>query len=251
LRELFPLPGAGWLQITRLGTGSALRNLRHEIHAGAKRGLEILYGVYCAVMFLLWIVPSWVIVQFIKDRKKAGRFTSSALKRLFRARWVRRARRRQGVHGNAWRKNLRVESHKLFRRVASDAGAGRALSLRGKMEVGRMPFIGTFLKQMGHLKFDRTDPESRLRQADEMEEFLRDGESVFVFPEGTFTSEDGVRPFQLGAFKARGGDGRADHPVSLAGTRKVSARWHLFASADKSHHHAVAANLSAHCGKHK
>jgi 1-acyl-sn-glycerol-3-phosphate acyltransferase len=73
---------------------------------------------------------------------------------------------------------------------------------------------------MGHLKFDRTDPESRLRQAQEMEEFLRNGESVFVFPEGTFTKEDGVRPFQLGAFKAAVATGAPIIPVSLCGTRK-------------------------------
>jgi len=84
-----------------------------------------------------------------------------------------------------------------------------------------MPFVGTFLKQMGHLKFDRTDPESRLRQAQQMEELLRNGESVFVFPEGTFTKEDGVRPFQLGAFKAAVATGVPIIPVSLAGTRRI------------------------------
>jgi len=73
---------------------------------------------------------------------------------------------------------------------------------------------------MGHLKFDRTDPESRLRQAREMEDFLRNGESVFVFPEGTFTGEAGVRPFQLGAFKAAVSTGVPIIPVSLAGTRR-------------------------------
>jgi 1-acyl-sn-glycerol-3-phosphate acyltransferase len=73
---------------------------------------------------------------------------------------------------------------------------------------------------MGHLKFDRTDAESRLRQAQEMEDFLLHGESVFVFPEGTFTREDGVRPFQLGAFKAAVATGAPILPVSLAGTRK-------------------------------
>ena len=83
-----------------------------------------------------------------------------------------------------------------------------------------MPFIGTFLKQMGHLKFDRTNAESRLRQAEELEEFLRQGESVFVFPEGTFTGEDGVRPFQLGAFKAAAATDAPIIPVSLAGTRR-------------------------------
>src|SRR6202042_3272742 len=75
-------------------------------------------------------------------------------------------------------------------------------------------------KQMGHLWFDRTDANSRLRQAEQMEEILRHGESVFVFPEGTFTSDDGVRPFQLGAFKAAVAAGVPIIPVSLAGTRK-------------------------------
>src|SRR6266446_928533 len=73
---------------------------------------------------------------------------------------------------------------------------------------------------MGHLSFDRTDPNSRLRQAEEMEEILRRGESVFVFPEGTFTADDGIRPFQLGAFKAAVAVGVPIVPVSLAGTRK-------------------------------
>jgi fatty-acyl-CoA synthase len=99
-------------------------------------------------------------------------------------------------------------------------GLGVPYRFVSKLEVGRMPFIGKFLDQMGHLKFDRTDPQSRLRQAEEMEELLRRGVSVFVFPEGTFTSEDGVRPFQLGAFKAAVATGAPIIPVSLAGTRK-------------------------------
>src|SRR5207245_7200646 len=67
-----------WLQIVRLGTGTALRDFGRKIIAGIQRGLEILYGVYFFFAFLLWIVPTWAIVQFIKDHKKAGRFTSSA-----------------------------------------------------------------------------------------------------------------------------------------------------------------------------
>jgi fatty-acyl-CoA synthase len=49
---------------------------------------------------------------------------------------------------------------------------------------------------------------------------LRQGDSVFVFPEGTFTPEDGVRPFQLGAFRAAVATGAPVIPVSLAGTRR-------------------------------
>jgi 1-acyl-sn-glycerol-3-phosphate acyltransferase len=99
-------------------------------------------------------------------------------------------------------------------------GLGVSYRFVAKMEVHGMPFIGTFLRQMGHLSFDRTDPDSRLRQAEEMEDLLRRGESVFVFPEGTFTSHEGIRPFQLGAFKSAVAAGVPIVPVSLAGTRK-------------------------------
>src|SRR5882762_12784 len=209
-----------WLQIARLGTSSAFRNLGREIRAGVKRGLEILYSLYFGVMFLLWIVPTWVMVQFIKDHKKAGSFTSSALKVLFALVRcpVRVVGKEYMVTPGA---RIYASNHTSYFDVLTlMLGLGVAYRFIAKMEVGRMPFIGTFLKQMGHLKFDRTNPESRLRQAQEMEEFLRNGESVFVFPEGTFTKEDGVRPFQLGAFKAAVATGAPIIPVSLAGTRR-------------------------------
>src|SRR4029077_5947979 len=209
-----------WLQIARLGTGSAVRNLGHEMIAGIKRGLAILYGLYCAVVFSLWIVPTWAMVQFIKDPKQAGRFTSSALKLLFALVGcdVRVVGREYMETPGA---KIYASNHtSYFDVLPLIVGLGVPFRFVAKMEVGSMPFIGTFLERMGHLKFDRTDPESRLRQAEEMEELLRNGESVFVFPEGTFTEEDGVRPFQLGAFKAAADTGAPIIPVSLAGTRK-------------------------------
>jgi 1-acyl-sn-glycerol-3-phosphate acyltransferase len=99
-------------------------------------------------------------------------------------------------------------------------GLGVPYRFVAKMEVRGMPFIGTFLRRGGHFSFNRTDANARLRQADEMEKILRRGESVFVFPEGTFTAEDGIRPFQLGAFKAAAAAGVPIIPVSLAGTRR-------------------------------
>ena len=209
-----------WLQIARLGTKGALGNTARGFVAGMKRGLEILYGVYFAVVFLLWIVPTWTTVHFIKDHRAAGRFTSAALKILF------------GMIGCrvtvVGREFLEKPGAKIFASNHTSyfdvlplmLGLGVPYRFVSKMEVGRMPFIGKFLDQMGHLKFDRTDSESRLRQAQEIEELLRHGESVFVFPEGTFTREDGVRPFQLGAFKAAVATGAPILPVSLAGTRK-------------------------------
>jgi 1-acyl-sn-glycerol-3-phosphate acyltransferase len=197
-----------------------VRNLGREVLAGIKRGLEILYGVYFGVVFLVWIVPTWVMVQFIEDHREAGRFTSSALKFLFA--FLRCDVRVAGKeHMETPGAKIYASNHaSYFDVLPLILGLGVPYRFIAKMEVGSMPFIGTFLKRMGHLKFDRTNPESRLRQAQKMEEFLRNGESVFVFPEGTFTSEDGVRPFQLGAFKAAVATGAPVIPVSLAGTRR-------------------------------
>src|SRR5260370_7157292 len=166
------------------------------------RARAILYGVYFGVVFLLWIVPAWVMVQFIKDPKDAGRFTSSALKLLL------------GLVGCDVRvvgkeymetpgAKIYASNHtSYFDVLPLILGLGVPYRFVAKMEVGKMPFIGTFLKRMGHLKFDRTDPESRLRQAQQLEELLRNGESVFVFPEGPFTVKVALRPFPLAPFNS-------------------------------------------------
>jgi fatty-acyl-CoA synthase len=209
-----------WMQIARLGAASAWRTSGQKIISVMRRGFEILSGVYFAVVFSVWIVPTWLLVQLIKDKKAAGRFTSAALKVLFALTGC-----RVRVVGKEYMQTpgakIYASNHtSYFDVLPLMLGLGVPYRFVAKMEVTRMPFIGTFLDRMGHLRFDRTDAGSRLRQAEEMEELLRQGESVFVFPEGTFTEEDGIRPFQLGAFKAAVATGAPIIPVSLAGTRR-------------------------------
>ena len=49
---------------------------------------------------------------------------------------------------------------------------------------------------------------------------MREGRSIFFFPEGTFTRATGLRPFKLGAFKLAAESGRAIVPIALVGTRR-------------------------------
>jgi 1-acyl-sn-glycerol-3-phosphate acyltransferase len=100
------------------------------------------------------------------------------------------------------------------------AGLGTNFHIVSKSEVRTMPIIGTFLHKLGHFWFDRGNPQARLRQALQIEQTLRAGESVYVFPEGTFTPQIGVRPFQLGAFQAAALAGRPVVPIALRGTRR-------------------------------
>jgi len=209
-----------WLQIVRLGASGAVRSSARFMRSVVIRALEILYGLYFGVVFLLWIIPTCAAVALIPDHRAAGRFTSSALKILFTLVAL-RVRVVGKEHMDTPGAKIYAANHtSYFDVLPLMLGLGVSYRFVAKREVLHMPFIGTFLKQMGHLWFERTDRTSRLRQAEQMEAILRNGESVFVFPEGTFTSDDGVRPFQLGAFKAAVAAGVPIIPVSLAGTRK-------------------------------
>jgi 1-acyl-sn-glycerol-3-phosphate acyltransferase len=101
------------------------------------------------------------------------------------------------------------------------AALGTDYHFVAKAEVMSMPFFRTFLRKLGHFSFRREDPQERLQQAEQIEDALRRGESVFVFPEGTFTAQSGLRPFHLGAFKAATAAQREIVPIALEGTRHI------------------------------
>jgi fatty-acyl-CoA synthase len=209
-----------WVQIARLGTESYAKGAANAFLRGIRSGLEKIYGVYFIVVFVLWIVPTVTVVRIFKDHRAAGRFTSAALKLLFALVWI-----RVKVVGKEYMDTpgakVYVSNHaSYFDVLPLMMGLGVTYRFVAKGEVNNMIFIGTFLNKMGHLSFDRHSAKSRLRQVNEMEDYLRQGDAVFVFPEGTFTPEEGVRPFQMGAFRAAVDTGAPVIPVSLAGTRR-------------------------------
>ena len=209
-----------WVQVARLGTGSYLKSGAGLALRGVQTAFEKIYGVYFIVVFSLWIVPSWAMVRLHKDHRAAGRFTSAALKVLFALTGIRVKVVGKEYMATPGAKVYASNHVSYFDVLPLMMGLGVSYRFVAKGEVNDMMFIGTFLNKMGHLSFDRHDASSRLRQVDEIEECLRQGDSVFVFPEGTFTPEDGVRPFQLGAFRGAVATGAPVIPVSLAGTRR-------------------------------
>jgi len=208
-----------WVQIARLGTVGTVKNASRDTAQLLRRGLETLYGIYFIGLFIAWIIPACAGVLFIKDHRAAGRYTSAALKVLFFLAGI-RVRVVGKEHMDTPGAKIYASNHtSLFDVLPLMMGLGVPYRFVAKSEVHDMPFIGTFLRKMKHLSFVRSDANSRREAVEEMETILREGESVFVFPEGTFVPEDGVRPFQLGAFHAAVVAGVPVVPVSLAGTR--------------------------------
>lgn len=207
---------AAWRQVTRLALSAGVRTAERWL----RNAFDLLYGLYAGLGFILWLIPAWALVSVMPNRRAAARFTSAAL-RVYLALAFCPVR----VDGEEfWRTpgpRVIVSNHtSYFDVLVLMAALGVDYHFVAKHEVHRMPFIGTFLRKLHHFAFDRGDSQARLRQAAEIEQALRQGESVFVFPEGTFTPQIGVRPFQLGAFKAAASANCPVLPVALAGTRQ-------------------------------
>ena len=206
-----------WLQIGRLAATSSVGRIR----AALRRVVDVAYGCYALAMFGIVLLPAWLLVLISPTRKMAARVTTAGLRTfLAMAGWRVRVEGRENIRENVPR--MFVSNHTSYADVVVlMAALGMDFHFVAKGEVRSMPFFRTFLRKLGHFAFNREDPRARLQQADEIEQTLRRGESVFVFPEGTFTAQPGVRPFHLGAFKAAIAARREIVPVALDGTRRL------------------------------
>jgi|SRR5579872_31275 len=206
-----------WMQITRLAAASGAARIR----GGLRRALEISYGLYAVVLFGVMLFPTWVFALLVPSQEAAGRVATAMLRAYLRiGGWRVRVEGKEYIRDRAPR--MFVSNHTSYADVlVLMAALGADFHFVAKGEVGSMPFFRTFLRKLGHFAFNREDPQARLQQAEEIEQTLRRGESVFVFPEGTFTAQAGVRAFQLGAFKAAVVARRPVTPVALSGTRRA------------------------------
>jgi 1-acyl-sn-glycerol-3-phosphate acyltransferase len=204
------------LQLSRLAVAGGVRTAGPFL----RKAVEKLYGVYAALVFLPWLPTAWLALLLAPNRRAAARVTSFSVRVylfLIGCRVRVTGQDLRAVPGP----HVLVSNHTSYFDVLVLMGAlGVDYHFVAKKEVHDMPFIGTFLRKLGHFSFDRSDPQARARQAAQLQDALRKGESVFVFPEGTFTRQPGVRPFQLGAFKAAVASGCAVLPVALKGTRR-------------------------------
>jgi 1-acyl-sn-glycerol-3-phosphate acyltransferase len=206
-----------WRQLARLVAASSAGRIR----AGFRRTAEVSYGCYAIAVFVVLLFPAWLYVLLSPSRRSSARVTIAALRSYLKlAGWRVRVEGREHLATSATR--MLVANHTSYADiVVLMATLGTDYHFVAKAEVMSMPFFGTFLRKLGHFAFRREDPRARLEQADQIENALRHGESVFVFPEGTFTAQSGVRPFHLGAFKAATAAQREIVPIALHGTRRV------------------------------
>jgi fatty-acyl-CoA synthase len=222
--KLGEAPAPQWLQIARLGMRAAFPRFAAVMKKGFLRGAEIIYGVYALALFGAAAAIVCVIVYPMKSRLASAKIIRRASRMLLFLVAI-----RVEIHGrellDEWRLCgpwIFAPNHSSYLDILiSLASLPAEVRYVAKGEIASMPLVATMAKRSGHFAFDRSDANARVAQSEEVERALRRGESVVIYPEGTFTLQTGVRPFQLGAFKAAVDTGRAICPIAVRGAREL------------------------------
>lgn len=85
----------------------------------------------------------------------------------------------------------------------------------------RFPVLGQLLRLAGDIPLIRGDRASAQRALARCGEYLRDGMPVFIFPEGTRSVEQALRPFKVGAFRLAIENQAFLLPLAITGTRQA------------------------------
>jgi 1-acyl-sn-glycerol-3-phosphate acyltransferase len=105
--------------------------------------------------------------------------------------------------------------------LALSAALPPPLVFIAKKELARQRIAGPFLRRLGAIFVERTDPEAALADAQTALELARSGKRLVFFAEGTLTRRPGLLPFRLGAFITAAQAGLPVIPVTIRGTRDI------------------------------
>ncbi len=94
-------------------------------------------------------------------------------------------------------------------------------SFVAKQELSAVFLLGTVLRRMGTSFVERFDTAQGIEDTRRLEERLRSGDSLTLFPEGTFRRSTGLLPFRMGAFVLAARTSTPVVSVALRGTRWV------------------------------
>ena len=192
-----------------------------RLRRAADLGLRLAYTGYILTLILLTVPPLWAAVA-LSARAESAR------------RWLQRAARfvvtvsgcRLEVSGLEHLRDLGpaifVANHASYLDVVVVL-ATLPVNLRfaAKGRLASYPILGTIIPKAGYIAIEKSRHVEQLEGADEVSAALAAGESMFVFPEGTFVRAPGLLPFRLGAFRAAATSGHPVVPVALSGTRRI------------------------------
>lgn len=213
---------AVWLQIARLALVAAVPQARRTLRSAG----DLLYGAY-ALLLLGTLGPlTWLACALLPRTQWCWRFSHRMARLFFRL---------AGIHFT-----VRGLEHLPADRACVLA-VNHASYLDGIVVVAALPEPGRFmakrelldhfvpriyLSRIGTAFVERFDVQRGIEDTARFVEAARSGDSLIVFPEGTFRRNPGLLPFRMGAFAIAAQAGAPVVPVTLRGTRSVLREGH-------------------------
>jgi 1-acyl-sn-glycerol-3-phosphate acyltransferase len=99
---------------------------------------------------------------------------------------------------------------------------GHSLCWLSKEEMGKLPFVGWSMKAMGCFFVKRNRSGHDINVMKDVEDGLKRGASIVIFPEGTRTRTGKLLPFKKGAFKTAQNSGVPIIPIAITGTYQIA-----------------------------
>jgi 1-acyl-sn-glycerol-3-phosphate acyltransferase len=201
------------LQLARLASSAALgaaRRLARRIGGG-------LYALYVWLLFALAAAVGGAVLCVLPGKRSRERWTHGVALGLMRL-----SRLEVRVHGAARLPAIFTANHASYVDsliLAAVLPAG--VHFVAKREFASVPLAGGLLRRFGTRFVERFATQAAIEDARELAEAARAGESLVMFPEGTFTRAPGLGAFHMSAFVAAAQSGQAVVPVALRGTRSV------------------------------
>ncbi len=217
-------PAPVWMQVAKLAARNALPALARGARKLGRRWGEIAYGVYALLVAAFCFGMLRVALLFTRSEEGAARVVQFFARTMVRGCFVSVELVNGGLlrdwnHSGPW---IFAPNHSSYVDIILfTALLPRDAKFVAKSEVLSMPIISAIVRAAGHFAFNRGNAQARVAQAQAVDDALRRGRSVIIYPEGTFTAAPGIRPFQLGAFKAAIDTGRPICPVVASGARDI------------------------------
>lgn len=101
------------------------------------------------------------------------------------------------------------------------AGINDSIRMMYKAELEDIPVFGWLLKISPFIAVNRGDAKDAVESMNAAIEHIKNGESVLLFPEGTWSTSAELLPFKRGAVVMALRSGKAIVPVGISGTERV------------------------------
>lgn len=190
------------------------------------RIVEILYGVYAWLAFVVCFSVALVFALLIPGLERRRRWVSAAARSWFAAAGIRTTR--SGFENISPGHCIVVANHASYMDgVILQAFLPPRFSFVIKGEMRNVPVANILLRRIGSKFVERFVASASARDARHLLKAAAAGECLAFFPEGTFHVEPGLHRFRPGAFAAAVKGELPVVPVVIAGSRQILPARHF------------------------